>query len=371
MNRSRWLWSRSGHAFLLLALMLLGTGCQSVSYYTQAARGQLEIWRKQQPIPSLLSNLATPVALKERLALVLELRAFAGTNLHLPARGQYLRYADLGRPFVVWNVYAAPELSLDPKAWWYPVVGALDYRGYFSESAARAHAVRLKQQGFDVHVGGVTAYSTLGWFRDPVLNTFIHEPDAELADLLFHELAHQRVFIPGDTEFNEAFATAVGEEGTRRWLESRGDSAALETHRNQIRRSEEFITRLLAARDQLSSLYTNLPSVSRLTPEQTASARADKQAILSRLRDDLERLKASSPHHAFHESWFRQNLNNAQLNTVDAYHRLVPFFRRLLRQHDGDLERFYRAVEAFRKLDKPARRARLTRGSVGRDSVEP
>ena len=136
MNRSRWIRSRSGHAFLLLALALLGSGCQSVSYYTQAARGQLEIWRKQQPIPSLLNHPATPAALRQRLALVLELRAFAETNLHLPTRCQYLCYADLGRPFVVWNIYAAPELSLDPKAWWYPVVGALDYRGYFSESAA-------------------------------------------------------------------------------------------------------------------------------------------------------------------------------------------------------------------------------------------
>lgn len=211
----RWSFPRLLGLGLLLGA-LLETGCQTAGYVSQVIRGQHQIWKRQEPIDTLLASEETSPALKHQLALVLQLRRFAEHELKLPANGHYLRYADLQRRFVVWNVYAAPEFSLTPKSWWYPVVGSLDYRGYFSEEKARAHAAELRARGFDTYVGGVTAYSTLGWFRDPVLNTFIHEPEADLADLLFHELAHQRLFIPGDTEFNEAFATAVAEEGTRR-----------------------------------------------------------------------------------------------------------------------------------------------------------
>ena len=170
---------RALSAIAAVLVALICTGCQAISFYSQAVGGQVEMWKKRRSIESMLNDSTTPTDLRQRLQLVLNLRAFAETNLGLPTCGQYLSYADLQRPYAVWSVYAAPEFSLSPKSWWYPIVGKLDYRGYFSESDARAYARRLRAKGYDVHTGGVTAYSTLGWFRDPVLNTFIRAPDFE------------------------------------------------------------------------------------------------------------------------------------------------------------------------------------------------
>ena len=357
------------HFVVVIVLTGLACGCNTVGYYGQAIRGQHELWTRQKSIHALLESPATPAPLKERLSLVLRLREFAEKELHLPANGHYLHYADLERRFVVWNVYAAPEFSLTPKSWWYPVVGRLDYRGYFSERKARDYAAALEQKGFDVYVGGVTAYSTLGWFHDPVLNTFIHEGDADLAELLFHELAHQRLFLPGDTEFNEAFATAVAEEGVRRWMESRNDVAALEKYRVQARRTEQFVTLVANARQQLALLYTSSPGVqitsSRDTTAQSITLRAGKQKALRELREGYAQLKAKWGGSIAYDEWFRRSLNNAQLNTVDAYYHLVPTFQRVLREKAGNLEMFYAAIESLRKLDKPARRARLTALAIG------
>lgn len=348
----RWRWP--------LGMLLLGAcgGCQTVGYYSQAVHGQYQLWSRQEPIAALLASDTTPPALKERLKLVLEIRRFAENELKLPANGHYLRYADLERPFVVWNLYAAPEFSLTPKSWWYPVVGSLDYRGYFSEAKARRQAARLRARGFDVHVGGAAAFSTLGWYRDPVLNTFIHEPDAELAELLFHELAHQRLFIPGDTEFNEAFATAVGEEGTRRWLESRNNPAALDEFHRQSRRTAEFVELVAHARARLELLYTN--STSRHPGEsERRHLRADKERILSGLRGEYAALKTRWGGQSGYDAWMNRALNNAQLNTVNTYYKLVPAFREALRGMEGDLEKFFAVVGTLRRLTKEERRARL------------
>lgn len=352
-----------GLGFLLA--MLTATGCQTASYVSQAIRGQHQIWKRQEPIETLLASEKTPPALKQQLALVLQLRQFAEHELKLPANGHYLRYADLERRFVVWNVYGAPEFSLTPKSWWYPVVGSLDYRGYFSEEKARAHAADLRAKGFDTYVGGVTAYSTLGWFRDPVLNTFIHEPEADLADLLFHELAHQRLFIPGDTEFNEAFATAVAEEGTRRWMESRTNATALAEYRRQSRRTAEFVELVAQARGQLNALYTNASTTlsTRVSnpEERPRQLRLEKQRIVEELRQGYAELKQRWGGQRDYDVWFSQPLNNAQLNTVDTYYRLVPMFRGLLRNVNGDLEKFFAAVESLRKMKKDERRVHLAR----------
>lgn len=319
-------------------------------------RGQCQMWTRQDSIESLLEGGDTPEPLKQRLRLVLEIREFAEKELRLAANGHYLRYADLGRRFAVWNVYAAPEFSLTPKSWWYPVVGRLEYRGYFSEEKARRYAAKLEKQGFDVYVGGVPAYSTLGWFRDPVLNTFIHDDDADLAELLFHELAHQRVFVAGDTDFNEAFATAVAEEGLHRWLEARGDLVALEKHRTAHGRTEQFVQIVSRARDKLQAIYE-----SGAAPGNDAGKCLAKQRILHELREDYAHLKAGWGGRGDYDVWFQQSLNNAQLNTVDAYHRLVPSFRRLLHEQGGDLEEFYRAATALGKLKDEERQVRLDR----------
>lgn len=252
-----------------------------------------------------------------------------------------------------------PLSSLSPKSWWYPVVGALEYRGYFSEPDARAYATRLRAQGYDVHIGGVTAYSTLGWFQDPVLNTFIHESDSELAELLFHELAHQRLFFPHDTEFNEAFATAVAQEGTRRWLISRGDSSALERYEYQLRKTKEFTTQIALARDRLNNLFTNLPS--KLSTLEAIQIRGHKQSVLNDLRSNHSNPPDGATNRAHFARWFQKEINNALLNTVDTYHRLVPMFHRHLDANaKGDLPRFYREMELLKKRTKDERRTFLS-----------
>src|SRR5437870_13051214 len=184
-----------------------------VGYYLQAIRGEFQILVHRHSIEKLIANSKTPVTLKQQLELVRRLRTFAGTELKLLVDGNYEKYADVHRKYVVWNVQAAPPFSLEPKVWWYPFVGRLACRGYISEKRAREYGSRLAKQGFDVYVDGVEAYSTLGWFKDPLLNTFIYDGEPELAELLFHELAHKRVFANGDTDFNEAYATTVGREG--------------------------------------------------------------------------------------------------------------------------------------------------------------
>src|SRR3954466_1892444 len=234
----RW---RKWLALALLALVVVAvSGCQTITFYSQALRGQYQIFAHEEATDKLLADPNTPERLKQRLEVLHALRTFAADDLNLPVDGHYRKYVDVQRPFVVWNVEAAAEFSLEPKSWWYPLVGRLDYRGYFSKPGATKYGTVLRKKGYDVYIGGVEAYSTLGWFKDPILNTFIFDPDAELAEIIFHELGHQRVFARGDTDFNEAFATTVGQEGARRWLLKKGDQDALETYRGEQRRTRDF-----------------------------------------------------------------------------------------------------------------------------------
>jgi predicted aminopeptidase len=345
------------------ALVLALTGCQTISYYGQAIHGQCQILNRQRPIQALLQDPTTPEPLKARLRLVLEIRQFAEKELKLPANGHYLNYADLKRRFVVWNVYATPEFSLTAKSWWYPMVGRLEYRGYFSEERARRYAGKLAAQGFDVHVGGVAAYSTLGWFRDPLLNTFIDDAEGDLAELLFHELAHQKVFVAGDTDFNEAFATAVAEEGLRRWTESRNDPAATANYEAEARRMEQFVGLIAAARARLEALYDPPAGDARAAPapgpERPSFLRREKQRIIDKLRRDYQRLRAEWGGRDDYDRWFSESLNNAQLNTVDTYYHLVPGFRKLLQKHGDRLDDFYKEVRAISALKEEQRHREL------------
>lgn len=313
----------------------------------------------------MLAREETQPTLREKLQLVLELRRFAENELHLKTEGHYSRYADLGRRHVVWNVYAAPEFSLEPKKWWYPIVGRLKYRGFFSEQDARDYGARIAKQGYDVYVGGVDAYSTLGWFKDPVLNTFIHHPRTELAEILFHELAHQRVFARGDTDFNEAFATAVGEEGVRRWLRAQGDTNALAVYELELRRKDQFVALVMRAREDLKRVYgeESAPAPhTRSAPggELIASSRRDAKAeVFAKLRADYEVLKASWAGDSSYDNWFKRPINNARLNTIAAYYHFVPAFQRLLAKHNGDLADFYADAKALSALGKDERHARM------------
>lgn len=372
----RWWWL--GFGLLVLAV----TGCSSVGYYRQAAAGQMEIWRRRENISTVLERTNTPATLRSQLELVLRLREFAEHELHLETDGHYAKYADLGRRFVVWNVYAAPEFSLRPHQWWYPVVGSLKYRGFFSEAEARACAERMAREGWDVYVGGVEAYSTLGFFRDPVLNTFVHHPAPDLAETLFHELAHQRVFVSGDTDFNEAFATVAGMEGARRWIARHGDAAMRQEYERTIRREEQFVALVMAARAELKRVYGE-PTLDdnnggqkkpapAIPPAEAAAWRERKEAVLIRLRQDYEKLKADWGGHGGYDKWFARPINNARLNTIATYFTLVPAFRALLAEHGGDLEKFYTAVEQLSELPKKERHRRLALlTSQGTETARP
>ena len=358
---------------IALALVVVAVcGCQTLGYYKQAIKGQYELLAHQQPIQKLLLAPQTPAPLRQKLQLVEELRAFAQEKLKLPVNGHYLKYVDVHRPFAVWNVEAAPEFSLEAKAWWYPLVGSLEYRGYFSERAAREYGGRLQRKGYDVFVGGVQAYSTLGWFRDPVLNTFIFDAEADLAETIFHELAHQRVFAHGDTDFNEAFATTVGQEGARRWLRARADARACQNYLDQLGRTQQFVRLIMETRQRLATLYGDERadgSKARATNKKRGVApeelRRQKKYIMERLQQDYQQLKARWGGQSEYDEWFTHTINNAQLNSVAAYYDFMPGFEKLLASNGGDLESFYQAAKGLAK--KPKKKRDQCLSSLSRD----
>jgi predicted aminopeptidase len=323
---------RLARVFLPLLLLLLLAGCETIAYYKQAIGGHFEIRSAARPLDAWLADPATPTPLRERLETARRLREFASRSLALPENGSYKSYADLGRPFVVWNVFAAPEFSVAPRQECFPFTGCVGYRGFFSEQDARAHAARLKAEGYDVHVGGVPAYSTLGWFDDPLLSTFIRYPDAQLARLIFHELAHQVVYARDDTMFNESFAVAVEEEGVRRWLEAEGHAGELQAFRDAQARRQRFADRVKQARTRLALAYQE-PGASR-------------DVLAAKKREEFEKLRAEYP------TIVPAEANNAFLVSVALYTELVPQFDALLAESGGDLPVFYEKAKALAKSGK-------------------
>ncbi len=343
-------------AMLLVVLpILLLTGCESLSYYHQAIAGQLSLLRQRQDIAAVLQDPALPVSTRQQLVLVQELRNFADQTLHLPVHRQYSTYVDLHRDFVVWNVFATPEFSRVPEQWCYPVAGCASYRGYFSEAAARDFALRLQQKGLDTYVGGVSAYSTLGWFNDPVPSSMLRRDDAQLAGTIFHELAHQLLYVSGDTAFNESFATLVEQDGQQRWLQTRPDASgqpqALAELLKDRQRQQQFVALVLPATAALGRLYQQALPV----PEM----RSRKAAIQTKLRQHYQQLKAGWDGYNGYDRWFAADLNNAQLSTVSTYNQWVPAFQELLQKQDGDLLRFYEAARQLSLLSPAERQQRL------------
>jgi len=274
---------------------------------------------------------------------------------------------ELDRRHVVWNVSASPEFSLDSKAWWYPFLGRLTYRGYFSEQDAQGYGERLAAKGNDVFVGGVDAYSTLGWFNDPVLSTFIRRGDADLAELIFHELAHQKIFARGDTDFNEAFATAVAQEGVRRWLDVKGDANAIAKRRANFERETQFIRLLLAARAQLEQLYQQHDAES-LQEAEIGKPREAKRVVIDQLKVDYAAMRDERwDGFKGYDRWMKLPINNARLNTIDTYYDLVPAFETILHRVDGELESFYDEVKRLKRMKKEKRHAALGALVEGRD----
>ncbi len=341
-------WAR---LFAVAALLGLSS-CSTVRFYSQALRGQTEILGKARPVAKVLADPKTKPLLKEKLRTVEDIRAYAQSHLSLPAEGQYERYTNLGRRYVVWVIYATPEFSLEAKRWWYPLVGSLKYRGFFTAELAEKEAAKLRTEGLDVYVGGVEAYSTLGYLKDPLLNTFIGRSDSALAELIFHELTHQRIYLAGDTDFNEALATVVGREGTRRWLRVRGRLTELAKYEKDIRVEEEFVREVLQTREELKTVYEAS------YPDDTARRQA-KQTTLDRLRARLGAMNRRHGGSLKIDRWYQKPVNNARLNTLSTYNSLVPAFETLLRESGGDIDVFLKRMEALRGLAPKERRAAL------------
>ena len=332
-----------------LALVLILSGCSSLGYYGQAVTGHLEVMQRREPIETLLARPETPPALRHKLEQAVAIREFAGRSLGLPDHGSYHSYADLERPYVVWNVVATPPLSLIPRQWCFLFAGCLDYRGYYNERDAREFARQLAARGDDTYVAGASAYSTLGWFNDPVLNTMLHWDDAELAGVIIHELAHQRLFIENDTAFNEAFAEAVAITGTRRWLETHATAGRLEAYERRRQRSKQVLELIFTTRQQLTAVYQSNAS--------DAMKRQRKQALLDALAEQYRTLRETEWQQFDNfDRWFNGGLNNAKLAAVATYRTLVPEFMRLLAAVDHDLERFYSRVAALAECNPDARR---------------
>lgn len=339
--------SRVAPALIAAALL---PGCETLGYYAQAAGGQFSLLSHARPVEQWLGEPQTPAALRAKLQTALAIREFASRELGLPDNASYRRYADLERPFAVWNVVAAPEFSTTALQSCFPVAGCVSYRGFFAREDAERHAAGLKAAGSDVHVYGVPAYSTLGWFDDPLLSTFIRYPDTELARLVFHELAHQLIYARDDTTFNESFAVAVEEAGVRRWLAAAGREAELAGFADAQRRKTEFIALIDAARRRLERLYA-----SGIAPE---AMRERKRAEFDALTRYYAELKRSWGGFAGYDR-FIETPNNALLASMAAYTQDLPAFERLLEREGGDLARFYARVKELAALGKDERGRRL------------
>jgi predicted aminopeptidase len=331
----------------MLCATLLLSGC----YVLHTANGQLDVMSKRQPIDNVVADPGTAPAVRSQLEKVVAIRQFAVDRLALPDNGSYRSYADVGRPYVVWNVFAAEEFSVEPLRWCFPIAGCVAYRGYFSEIKARRFAGKLEQRGSDVFVGGVSAYSTLGHFDDPVLNTMIGWSDVQLASIIFHELSHQLLYVSDDSPFNEAFASVVEDESVRRWLIAEGRPRDLEDYQRRQRRYLEFATLLTEAREDLRTLY------SRKMPEE--QMRREKADALARLGSQYDALRRTWGGTGAFDDWAKTGFNNAHLVSVATYQDCVPGLQRLLDSVGDDLAKFYEAARRLGKLTKKERHAQV------------
>ena len=344
---------------LLILPMLLGmSSCTGLGYYWQSVEGHVSLMKAARPVDDWLNDAQTPEKLKAKLALTKKIRAFAAEELKLPDNPSYKSYADLKRKAVVWNVVAAPALSLKLKTWCFPVAGCVGYRGYFSEADAKLEAEELKKEDFDVSVYGVPAYSTLGWSNwaggDPLLSTFIGYPEGELARIVFHELAHQVIYVADDTSFNESFATAVERLGGARWLAKYGSEATKAEYAVYDGRRKQFKALTQATRRKLTGIYV----INSAVAGDLNDSLAMKDIVISEFKSQYELLKTSWNGYAGYDNWVKQ-ANNAAFGALAAYEDGVPHFEVLFAQKGGDWSKFYEAVQKLAAMPKEARQAAL------------
>ena len=351
---------------LALAAVLLTAlcGCGSTLYLLQAAGGEWHVMHSRKPIVQVIDDPQTPQPLILELAEVREARDFASRVLKLPDNQSYRTYVRIDRPYVVWNVVAAPALSVEPKQWCFPIAGCVAYRGYFKETRARAFAAGLKRRGYDVVIEGVPAYSTLGKLPDPVMSTMMRYGSDELAAMIFHELAHQLLYVQNDSRFDEAFAVTVENEGLKRWLEYRGQPARIEVLQRERAEDQQFIALLRHTRDRLAQLYaSNAPR-----PQKLRGKRRIFADLAAGIRALERRLAVHSP---LYDEWIAEGLNNAELASVDTYYDCVPGFERLLQREDDDLPRFYDAARNLAREPQATRDAQLCTNALTTTAADP
>ncbi len=350
---------KAGLASVAVCGLVIGVvvvpGCTSVGYYRQAISGHLSMMIKREPVAELLADPDLPAALRHKLELTREVLAFA-EGLGLPVDGSYSSYVATGKQFLVWNVMASPEFSLTPELFCYPIAGCVSYRGYFAREAAEGVADQLRATGFDVYMGGVTAYSTLGWFDDPLLDTFLARDDVYLAALLFHELAHKAVYVQSDSVFNESLATTVETEAMGVWLEDRGEAAAFTAFVDEQRRRDEVVGLVNETRAQLAEVYrADLP---------VEAMRDRKQAVIRSLRSAYSELRAGWGGPEPYRVWVEGEINNAKLGTISTYHSHVPAFRQTYREA-GSMAAFLARCRELAAMSEADRTAALATAAPG------
>lgn len=331
---------------VIAAVVVFGTsGCTAISYYAQSLEGHVQIMTARQKVAKLIDDPSTPDPLRARMISANAIRQFATDELALPDNNSYRSYVDIGRDSVTWAVFAAPEFSLTPRLWCFPIFGCVPYRGYFSKKSAAETALELQEQGLDIYVAGITAYSTLGWSSDPLLSTMFGQDETYLAARIFHELAHQRVYVRGDSAFNEAFAVAVEASGVRKWLRAAGDTAGLRRYEANRRRSAGFLTLVWQTREELRDVYEDASS-----PERK---RAAKAAVIERLRARYRKMRDGRwGGYRGYDGWFDTPINNAKLAATSVYSDQVPAFLRLFQLCSEDYPQFYASVRRLGALDK-------------------
>lgn len=345
-------------ALLIVATVLGLSACESIGFYSQVVKGHSQIMLKREPINHVVQKESTDQELRRKLSIIQRARVFAVNTLKLPDNGSYTQYVDTGRPYVVWNVVATKPYSIQPIEHCFPVAGCVSYRGYFKKAAAEAYSEKLKAKGYDVIISGASAYSTLGWFSDPVLNTMLYRSDLGLAGLVFHELSHQQVYKAGDTAFNESFATTVELAGVRAWAASQESSLAIKQqdlarYKEIKSKSAEVVKLILKQRNKMGAAYR------KVDPKDTEKLAEVKRQGFAELRDAYKKLRAQGGGSKGYDQWFAGSLNNASLVLFGDYHGWVPAFDVLLEQVGGDWKQFYVSVQALADLDKTTRYKKL------------
>jgi predicted aminopeptidase len=331
------------------AVLLAASGCRTLGYYGHVATGHTVLMAKRQPIDRLLADPSTPLALRRQLDTVQRARAFASDRLGLPRNRSYTRYVELDRPYVTWNVFAAPELSLQPLLHCFPIAGCVAYRGYFERARADREAARLRAAGYETWVGGVSAYSTLGWYADPVLSTMLRGEEDAVVGTIFHELSHQQIYLRDDTAFNESLAMFVQQQGLREWRAQQGRAAVED---DGALRQRRFVERVLVLRAALEALYAQ--------PIDDTAKRAGKAAAIAAFRADYWRWRDGAGRaHAEHDAWVREPIDNARLVPIGLYDQWVPAFEALFSEVGGDWPTFHARAAEIGRLDAAERQARL------------